>query len=553
MGNPTISKKRDTSVLVADNARQLFQEVYQENNKPKELDDEIPKIRVSEIISKMAFYYEKIRNTVDYKEEYLLRKNAIERILRRQIVIEGAIANKEAAVKELSEHLLTELIRAGYLPNNSLPETLIGEIGVLIEKYLKLKKYGVDPISSKMQDKSQLVGWVLALAATDIEERLGRNQVEATVVRHMYEILQKNIKLQDDSPYHKDKEIQIYIGIFRNYLKYDNDMLSYILFKYYHPHWDSADESAIESIGHDLVHLKEQIDKQVDHPLHGQMNRIISRYTVFYNILIDVIEEDPVNVYESFKKDPKAFPRKIRHMANKRYSVAKSKLWRAGVRSILYIFITKSIFAALLEVPATQFMGQEINNLSLAINIAFPAVLLFLIILFTRIPSDANSAKIIDGINEIVLVGHERKDPYLLRTPKERSKGTQTVFGVIYAITFLISFGVVVSVLRQINFNIVSIIIFLFFLTLVSFFSIRIRKGAKELVVIEPRESGFSFLVDFFYVPIVSAGKWLSENFSRINVFVFILDFVIEAPFKIFVSIAEDWTKYVKERKDEIV
>jgi hypothetical protein len=38
-----------------------------------------------------------------------------------------------------------------------------------------------------------------------------------------------------------------------------------------------------------------------------------------------------------------------------------------------------------------------------------------------------------------------------------------------------------------------------------------------------------------------------------VNVFVFILDFIIEAPFKIFVEITEEWTKYVKERKDDIV
>ena len=54
-------------------------------------------------------------------------------------------------------------------------------------------------------------------------------------------------------------------------------------------------------------------------------------------------------------------------------------------------------------------------------------------------------------------------------------------------------------------------------------------------------------------MPIVATGKWLSEKFSRINVFVFFLDFIIEAPFKIFVEIAEEWTKYVKERKDELV
>jgi len=54
-------------------------------------------------------------------------------------------------------------------------------------------------------------------------------------------------------------------------------------------------------------------------------------------------------------------------------------------------------------------------------------------------------------------------------------------------------------------------------------------------------------------VPIISVGKWLSEKFSQVNIFVFILDFIIEAPFKIIIEITEDWAKYVKERKDDIV
>jgi hypothetical protein len=47
-------------------------------------------------------------------------------------------------------------------------------------------------------------------------------------------------------------------------------------------------------------------------------------------------------------------------------------------------------------------------------------------------------------------------------------------------------------------------------------------------------------------------GKWLSNNVSKVNIFVFIFDFIIEAPFKVFVNVAEEWTRYVKERKDEI-
>ena len=140
-----------------------------------------------------------------------------------------------------------------------------------------------------------------------------------------------------------------------------------------------------------------------------------------------------------------------------------------------------------------------------------------------------------------------------MRRPVERRNVVSFVFNLFYTITFFITFGSVVWILRQINFNWISVIIFLFFLAFVSFFAIRIRKTTKEFLVVEPRENIITFLLDFFSVPIIAVGKWLSQKFSRINVFVFFLDFIIEAPFKVFVEIAEQWTRYVRERKEDIV
>ena len=74
----------------------------------------------------------------------------------------------------------------------------------------------------------------------------------------------------------------------------------------------------------------------------------------------------------------------------------------------------------------------------------------------------------------------------------------------------------------------------------------------KEVIITEDRENIFSFIFEFFYMPIVAAGKFLSDNISRVNVFVFILDFIIEAPFKVVVEIVEDWTRYLKEKKEDL-
>ncbi len=554
MVNPALSKKIDNSLTVNSNIKKLFQIIYQEQNKKEDNKDEVQKIIVSDLVSKMAFYYEKIRNSVDYEEEHLLRKNAIERILKRQIVIEGAVTIKKINSYDVAKHLLVELIRAAYLLNNSIPESKINEVSETIDRYLKLKEHSLKKLQRyKIKERNNLSNWIIALMASDIEEKLGRSLIDSSVINYMHKILIDNISLYNNSKYKEDKEIQIRIGIYRNFLKFDKDMLNFLIFKHYNIDWDKFSNDQVKKVANDILFLRKRIEEQINHPLSSQINKVVRRYTVFFNVLIDVITEDPVGVYESFKKDPKTFKKQIKKVCNKKYSIAKKKLWRAAVRSIIYIFITKSIIALILEVPVSRFFKEEVNIFSLIINISFPAVLLFLIVLFFRLPSDNNSNKIVQGVEEIVFKEKERKEPFRFRKPIKRSKVLNGIFGIIYLVTFFISFSLIIWGLNKIGFNWISIIMFLFFLVFVSFFSIRIRKNAKELVVVPSRENIFSFIAEFFYIPIVSAGKWLSERFSRVNVFVFILDFIIEAPFKVFISITEEWTKYVKERKDEIV
>lgn len=532
-----------------ENVKKLFQVIYREKNKTED-DDDIPKIKVSELISRLAFYYEKIRNSVDYNEEYLLRKDSILRNLKRQIAIEGSL--KAVNAEDVAKNLLLELIRAGYLPNNKLPETKIGEIAVVISKYLNLRLFGLSKIDNeKIRDK--IGKWIFNLAAAEIEEKLNVNIVAQTAIGNIYELLSEHIALPDNSIYKSDREIQTYLSIYRIFMKFDNDMMEFLLLKYYNADWAKAGDQEIKYLANRLEAVKSEIDAQINHPLTAQLNKIVSRYAVYFTILNDVVSDNPVGVYEGFKNDPKAFPRLVKKFVQKRYHEANIKLRRAAARSIIYIFLTKMILAFILEAPATLWLGEVFNYNSLAINIGFPPLLLFLVVLFTRTPSEANTQKIVQGVEEIVFIEKERKEPIVLRQPSKRSQGVNAVFAVIYAITFFITFGLVIYFLDKIHFTFVSIIIFLFFLTLVSFFSLRIRKVAREIYIVENKESIFNFIMDFFCVPIVEVGKWLNEKFSRINFFVFVLDFIIEAPFKIFVDIAEEWTKYVQERKEEIM
>ncbi len=572
MVSPNLFKKENKSVPLEPNedTKRLFQVIYQELAKQGEVtEDDTPKIVVSELVSKVAFFYEKIRNAIDYDEEHLLRKNAIIRILKRQVMIEGVL--KHNSPEDLAKHLIVELIRGAYLPNNHIPESKIGEVGQLLERYITLKSFVLSRINDEIgfrkditkadqliKQKNSAIGWIMSLAACDIEESLAKNQVKQTVVGSMFNWLREFVVFAPDLPGQDDREIQLYLAVARNYLKYDEDMLSFVLFKYYNENWAKKeglklDEASIKSIADSFPQLREEISRQLKYPFHHKIDRIVKKYSLYYTVFTDTIDGDPARVYNDLSQSEALFHGAAAKLCAAKYKKAKSKLWRAAIRSIIYIFLTKSIFVLLIEIPAINFFGEQLNYVSLGINISFPAIFLFFLVLLTRTPGKANTEQIISGIKELSFKGYERKQPIVIQGKTKRSFIVNGFFNFLYVATFFFSIYLIVSGLTIINFTWVSIIIFMFFLAFVSFFSVVVTRSVKDLIVVERRENLFTFLVDLFYMPIIVSGRWLSRNMSRVNIFVFIFDFIIEAPFKVLVNIAEDWTKYIRERKDNVI
>src|SRR5258708_16755719 len=79
------------------------------------------KISVNPVVAEVAGWYEKLRNAMAYKEEEVILRAAIERILNRRLLLGGAGQN-------VASPLVRELVWAGYFPDSSVPEALISQI-----------------------------------------------------------------------------------------------------------------------------------------------------------------------------------------------------------------------------------------------------------------------------------------------------------------------------------------------------------------------------------------------------------------------------------------
>jgi uncharacterized membrane protein len=148
--------------------------------------------------------------------------------------------------------------------------------------------------------------------------------------------------------------------------------------------------------------------------------------------------------------------------------------------------------------------------------------------------------------------GEERKIVYKAKKILRRGSFSFLFFHAIYLIMFGISFGFIIWALEKIGFNIFSGALFIFFLTLISFFGFRLRTVANQYLVLPRKENLFNFLIDFFTLPIIRVGKFFSENFAKVNIFIYILDFAIETPFKILVELLDKAISFIGEKREEI-
>jgi len=517
---------------------QKYQNWYQ-SLQPKE---GVSVIHVDEVASKVAAFYEKIRGVVDWREEHLMRKAAIERNLKRRLLLRQ---NGE----EIASPLILELIRGGHFSNDKIPETKIIEVQKVIDKYIFILENSSSPSTEKL--KFQLYDWILGVAACEIEGILDPPLKENALIEYMEEVMKEKIKVSSRIEISEvEKNNQIYIAIQKALFKFDPPLIYYNLLKRDYPEWQNLPHPLLEEIAKNIYQIWENLEKTTSHPLSEKFYRICEKYDTLYLILSDIISGNPTESQKNLE-NPEVLESQIRSAYSKRVTTLKERLSRAAIYSILSIFITKMLIAFAIEIPFDKYVTGEFSYFALGLNSLIPPLLMFLIVLSVRPPKKENLQIV---IMEIMKVAYktERKDIYEIKPRSKRGVILNAIITIFYLLAFIVSFGLIVWGLNKLNFGILSIIIFLIFVSLISFAGLKIRERSKELQVMEEKETIFTFFFDLFALPIIRVGKWLSSQWARYNVIVVLINFLLDMPFQVFVEFLEQWRYFLKERREEI-
>lgn len=487
-------------------------------------------IETSKAASSLALIYESARNAVEFRAEHLIRQGAIERILKRRLFL-----NQESS--KLASLLIKELIWARYIRPEFVGKEKINEVALIIKKYRSLLSESARNGFSKR---------ILEIASCEIEESLVFNPLPQVVSNYVFEVLKERIDFEEKDE--KIKNVQIYIAVERGFGKNSDGFIAYKLLRTMLPSWfrKSTNHKEIES---DFYSALSFINAQFEYPLADYLRREVVFSSAPFNLLQEMVDRYGEEIVEVIKSKDK-LNKEAERVLDDLYREVKAKLSRASVRSIVYIFLTKIVVGILLELPIDILFGK-VNYLSLGINLSFPPLLMFLLNLDIKLPDNENTERVVSLLDEYFYSQEKPEAKFI--SSKLGLERVKKAFWLFYIVMYGVTFGGIVWLLTRLGFNPVSQVIFLFFLCVVSFFAYRVRGIAKDYSLESERESFASSIKDFIFLPVIKVGQWLSLKIASFNLLSFVLDFIIEAPLKVFLEVFEEWIHFVKEKKEEII
>ncbi len=508
-------------------------------------------IHVDEVASKVAFFYEKIRTIVDWKEEHLMRRAAINRKLKRKFI--GINLNNSYEKNKIAEPLILELIRGGHFPNDKIEESKIDEVQKAINKYLFIIKNL--PLTENPQKKLQFYDWITEIAACEIEEILSPPIRQKALMRYMFEVMKERIRINEGAIAwrklkEEEKDVQIYIAVQEALFKLDHPIISYNLLKYKFPQWNSLDKEKLHEIAKNMYKVWDEIEESLLSPLGRKIYNICEKYNTPYMLIGDILSEENSSDMASKISNPEIFENLIKKAYKKRLSTLKSRLFRAAIYSTLSIFLTNSFSLIILEIPLAKLITGRFMPLTIAVDILGPTILM-LILVVTIKPPPKNNLNLV--VMKTIEIAYGKKDVYYeIKTPKKRGPIIKTIVGFIYLLGACVSLGIIVKIFEIAKFPPTSIIINAIFVALITFAGLAIRKRGEELTIGNKKSGLFGFIFDILFLPMAGLGRWFSNKWKKYNAIAAFFNALIDMPFMIFVEFLEQWRYFLKEEKEKI-
>lgn len=496
------------------------------------------KITVNPVVAEVASWYERIRNAMDYRADEVILRAAIERILKRRILLLGGDG------KKIAEPLVRELIWARYFPDATVPEAILINVATSIDLHLRLREF---ILQKHKISENKLDEWMFHLMSSDLEQILNPNKDDDTMRNFMFQTLRQNVTIVDDTK--ETTDAQVFIAVCKAFANDDLAFLRCHLFRLY---FGELTAENLESVADGFMDYFHETERQLGYKLKDRILSYVKNQTPPFFILRDIFIEhkgyirELVGNYDELKKAVFA-------ACQKRYQSISTKVRRAIIRSVIFILLTKALFALSIEGTYESVLYGGIQWTSMLVNISIPPLLMVMVGMLIRTPGRDNSERIFARIDTILFDDPPKlgNSLVLYLKPKHAKPFLSAIFSFLWLGAFILSFGLMYIILKWLDFNIVNIGVFMFFFTIVSFLTYRISQIA-HVYNFQTKERILSPITDFLFMPLIRVGRNLTDGIAQLNLLIFIMDFIIETPFKGMFAFFEQWFLFLRTKREEL-
>ena len=474
--------------------------------------------------------YEQLRNAAEYAEDHLILQRAIRRFLKRSLFI------GKVELHEIGEELIIELLQAGYLKESEFGTKVAGSIGQLAasyeEVYHQLRRAHVP--------KKQSQDWILSILSVEIESILNPQNHNFALLyvahQHYMNLLPRKkiiISQAEDETY----DISLYVAIHLALFKSDTAVVRHDILRVYN-------QSPNDIQG--FIALNKHVDQLYLSRLTNTLRRIVSKNGAPLRILKGMCHDYPNTV--DILDDRQRFLQAYRHQIDIEFENVHKRVNKGIVKSIFFILITKVIIGVGIEVPYDLVTTGAVAGVPLLVNLATPPLYMASLKFSLKSPRSLSKQTLIEYIDMAVYGTH--KPPVLM---VKQVSSTRILMNWLYTILFFVPFAILVYILELLHFTIPQMIIFFTFLSTASFLGFRLSSKIREVEFGDRKSSGlFASLRDFFYLPFIVFGQWISGKYSKINVVSNVLDIVIELPLKTILRLVRQWVSFLDQKQEEI-
>ena len=471
----------------------------------------------ADTVSQIARIYEVARNALEYRAQHLVRRAAIERILKRQMVFD------QNALR-LTAQLRQELQWARYISYAELERVNWSRIEDIITKHA----------SENIPDHS----WLVGLISAEIEDEINPNPDYNRFTYFAFHSLRQIIKTEEI-----DLDLLLFVAVDKLYTQSDEQQISFHLYQLI----------SSQAPGNVLAETYRQFHLARSNPLLNPLIAVVRKHIGPLVLIRDMYFADPAK-FGNLLQDEPAFKTEAGQVLVKQLSLMQGRINTATFRSLLYIFLTKMLLGIGVEVPVELAIKGKIIYPILAVNLLAPVVIMWLLTLNIKLTSGSQRQLLIDRSWQIMsdFSSKPLDNDFIYSLRQNSSALVLGLFYGLYTLLFGLVYWAIYRLLSVIGFSFLNVVVFIFFGGIVSFFAVFIRQNS-QVYQYKRHHTGKTGLLDLLMLPFVVLGSWVNKGVSRLNFLAFFFDFILEAPIKLLLKVLDGWAQFLSFKRDEVV